>query len=149
MVKPPLRTKSIGFKVSEEEYAQLETAAQTSGRTLGEWCRELVLASGHETKPTGPGGAEAQALMAELLSGEHEAACTCLFTRQLVQARRLEARCYLGRQQAERTSIVVCPGAPRIRTDRQRADRNRNLLVGHHPCARTFGIAGPSGLCLD
>jgi len=27
MVKPPLRTKSIGFKVSEEEYAQLETAA--------------------------------------------------------------------------------------------------------------------------
>jgi hypothetical protein len=22
MVKPPLRTKSIGFKVSEEEYAQ-------------------------------------------------------------------------------------------------------------------------------
>jgi hypothetical protein len=28
MVKPPLRTKSIGFKVSEEEYARLETAAQ-------------------------------------------------------------------------------------------------------------------------
>ena len=39
MVKPPLRTKSIGFKVSEEEYARLETAAQASGRTLGEWCR--------------------------------------------------------------------------------------------------------------
>jgi hypothetical protein len=32
MVKPPLRTKSIGFKVSEEEYAQLETAAQTGVR---------------------------------------------------------------------------------------------------------------------
>jgi uncharacterized protein (DUF1778 family) len=32
MVKPPLRTKSIGFKVSEEEYALLETAAQASGR---------------------------------------------------------------------------------------------------------------------
>ena len=43
MVKPPLRTKSIGFKVSEEEYAQLETAAQASGQTLGEWCREAVL----------------------------------------------------------------------------------------------------------
>jgi hypothetical protein len=29
MVKAsPLRTKSIGFKVSEEEYAQLETAEQ-------------------------------------------------------------------------------------------------------------------------
>ena len=46
MVKPPLRTKSIGFKVSEEEYAQLETAAQASGRTLGEWCRELILRGG-------------------------------------------------------------------------------------------------------
>jgi len=43
MVKPPLRTKSIGFKVSEEEYAQLETAARASGQTLGEWCRETVL----------------------------------------------------------------------------------------------------------
>ena len=43
MVKPPLRTKSIGFKVSEEEYAQLETAARTSGQTLGEWCREMIL----------------------------------------------------------------------------------------------------------
>jgi mobilization protein NikA len=43
MVKPPLRTKSIGFKVSEEEYAQMETAAQASGQTLGEWCREMIL----------------------------------------------------------------------------------------------------------
>jgi hypothetical protein len=41
MVKPPLRTKSIGFKVSEEEYARLETAAQADGRTLGEWCRRV------------------------------------------------------------------------------------------------------------
>jgi hypothetical protein len=45
MVKPPPRTKSIGFKVNEEEYAQLETAPQASGRTLGEWCREMVLTS--------------------------------------------------------------------------------------------------------
>jgi hypothetical protein len=44
MVKPPLRTKSIGFKVSEEEYAQLDAVAQTSGRTLGEWCRKGSLA---------------------------------------------------------------------------------------------------------
>jgi predicted DNA-binding protein len=46
MVKPPLRTKSIGFKVSEEEYKRLETAAQASGRTLGEWCREAILRGG-------------------------------------------------------------------------------------------------------
>src|SRR5579864_179624 len=69
MVKPPLRTKSIGFKVSEEEYAQLEEAARASGFTLGEWCRQVVLedASGEEIKPTGT-GAEAQALMAELVA---------------------------------------------------------------------------------
>jgi hypothetical protein len=46
MVKPPLRTKSIGFKVSEEEYARLETAAQASGQTLGEWCRQMILRGG-------------------------------------------------------------------------------------------------------
>ena len=46
MVKPPLRTKSIGFKVSEEEYAQLETSAQADGRTLGGWCREAILRGG-------------------------------------------------------------------------------------------------------
>jgi hypothetical protein len=41
-----VRPKSIGFKVSEEEYAQLETAAQADGRTLGEWCREVILRGG-------------------------------------------------------------------------------------------------------
>jgi hypothetical protein len=30
-------------KVSEEEYAQLDAAAQTSGRSLGEWCRQMIL----------------------------------------------------------------------------------------------------------
>jgi hypothetical protein len=69
MVKPALRTKSIGFKVSEEEYVRLEIAAQAGGYTLGEWCRQVVLedASGEEIKPTGT-GAEAHALMAELVA---------------------------------------------------------------------------------
>jgi hypothetical protein len=35
MVKPPLRTKSIGTKVSEEEYAQLEAARQRSRPDFG------------------------------------------------------------------------------------------------------------------
>ena len=70
MVKPPLRTKSSGFKVSEEEYAQLETAAQTSGQTLGEWCREAAVLGSANGQPSkaGPSGAEAQALMAELVA---------------------------------------------------------------------------------
>ena len=58
MVKPPLRTKSIGFKVSQEEYAQLEAAARTSGRTLGEWCRKVVLASASEAERRDPALAE-------------------------------------------------------------------------------------------
>jgi len=35
MVKPVIRRKSIGIKVSEEEYARLEALA--GGRALGEW----------------------------------------------------------------------------------------------------------------
>jgi hypothetical protein len=56
MVKPNLRTKSIGTKVSEEEFARLEQAAQKASKTLGEWCREVML------------GAGAEALMAEVVA---------------------------------------------------------------------------------
>ena len=45
MVRPSLRTKSIGTKVTEAEYARLERAAQGIGKTLGEWCRDVMLAS--------------------------------------------------------------------------------------------------------
>ncbi|MGC2108436.1 MAG: hypothetical protein WA655_02900 [Candidatus Korobacteraceae bacterium] len=69
MVKPPLRTKSIGTKVSEEEYAQLEAAARTRGLTLGEWCREVMLANANGQPPKAQVGvAEVQALMAELVA---------------------------------------------------------------------------------
>jgi hypothetical protein len=58
MVKPPLRRKSIGFKVSEEEYAQLETMAQAGGSTLGEWCRKVVLAGASGAEMRDPALAE-------------------------------------------------------------------------------------------
>jgi hypothetical protein len=69
MVKPNLRTKSIGTKVSEDEYTQLERAAQKSAKTLGEWCREVMLASanGQPTKLNGT-GPEAYAVMAEVVA---------------------------------------------------------------------------------
>jgi hypothetical protein len=35
MVKPNLRTKSIGAKVSEDEYAQSERAAQMTAKMVG------------------------------------------------------------------------------------------------------------------
>jgi len=38
------RTRSAGAKVTEEEYVQLEALAQTRGLTVGEWCREVLLA---------------------------------------------------------------------------------------------------------
>jgi len=44
-VKPPFRTKTLGTKVSEEEFAQLEARASARGLTLSEWCRETLLAS--------------------------------------------------------------------------------------------------------
>lgn len=69
MVKPPLRTKTLGTKVSEEEFAQLEAAASERGLTLSEWCREMLLASvnGEEEKSADSGRAD-QALMAELVA---------------------------------------------------------------------------------
>jgi hypothetical protein len=38
------RNRSAGAKVTDEEYAQLEKLAQERGLTLGEWCREVLLA---------------------------------------------------------------------------------------------------------
>jgi hypothetical protein len=69
VVKPPLRTKTLGTKVSEEEFAQLEAAASERGLTLSEWCREMLLASvnGQEEKSADPGGT-GHALMAELVA---------------------------------------------------------------------------------
>jgi len=69
MVKPPLRTKTLGTKVSEEEFAQLEAAASERGLTLSEWCQETLLASvnGQEAKSADSGRAD-HALMAELVA---------------------------------------------------------------------------------
>jgi hypothetical protein len=73
MVKPPLRTKSIGFKVSEEEYARLETAAQADGRTLGEWCREVILRGGSASDDP----ALAEIVGVRLEAQAFKRACTC------------------------------------------------------------------------
>jgi hypothetical protein len=41
LVKPVFRRKSIGTKVSDEEYARLEALA--GGRAMSEWVREVLL----------------------------------------------------------------------------------------------------------
>jgi hypothetical protein len=69
MVKPNLRTKSIGTRVSEEEYARLERVAQKASKTLAEWCREVLLngAKGGAAD-SAVVGARAEALMAEVVA---------------------------------------------------------------------------------
>ena len=44
-MKPPLRTKSVGTKVSEAEFALLEERARGAGMRLVEWVREALLAA--------------------------------------------------------------------------------------------------------
>ena len=44
-LKPPLRTKSVGTKVSEAEFALLEERARGAGLRLAEWVREALLAA--------------------------------------------------------------------------------------------------------
>jgi hypothetical protein len=63
-MRPPLRTKSVGTKVTDVEYAALETRARASSLTLSEWVRDVLLASSPEV------GAEVgdRVLLAELLA---------------------------------------------------------------------------------
>jgi hypothetical protein len=68
MVKPPLRTKTVGTKLSEAEYAQLEDAARKQGQTLSEWCRQTLLASVNQQPSNAHPATASQAVMAELLA---------------------------------------------------------------------------------
>jgi hypothetical protein len=49
-MKPPLRTKSVGTKVSEAEFALLEERARGAGMRLGEWVREALLSAPAESQ---------------------------------------------------------------------------------------------------
>jgi hypothetical protein len=50
MVKASLRTKSVGTKVTDAEYAALEARARAENLTLSEWMRAKLLGTGR------PGG---------------------------------------------------------------------------------------------
>ncbi len=68
MVKPPLRTKTLGTKVSEEEFATLEAKARDRGLTLSEWCRETLLANVNGGENSADSRGASHALMAELVA---------------------------------------------------------------------------------
>ena len=64
MVKPPLRTKSVGTKVSDIEFAALEARARAHNLTLSEWVRDVLLASPSADEA----GAGTHVLLGELLA---------------------------------------------------------------------------------
>jgi hypothetical protein len=66
-VKPPLRTKSVGTKVSEAEFALLEERARGAGMRLAEWVREALLAAPVEPG-AGSGVDSGEVALAEVLA---------------------------------------------------------------------------------
>ena len=69
-MKPPLRTKSVGTKVSEEEFAALEGRARAAGLTLSEWVRKALLAEPEADRLGGELGGDPgmEVILAELLA---------------------------------------------------------------------------------
>jgi hypothetical protein len=64
VVKPPLRTKSLGTKVSDAEYAQLEALASARGQTISEFIRSVLL---EEIAAPDRDGSTEQVLLAEVV----------------------------------------------------------------------------------
>jgi uncharacterized protein (DUF1778 family) len=51
--KPGFRTKTIATRITPEELAEVEAAAERDGKSLAEWFRELVLKSARQ-RPADP-----------------------------------------------------------------------------------------------
>jgi hypothetical protein len=67
-MKAPLRTKSIGTKVSEEEFAALEATARAADMTLSEWVRAVLLAAPGVELPGDEAALAGRVALAELLA---------------------------------------------------------------------------------
>jgi hypothetical protein len=62
-----LRNRTVGSKVTESEYEQLVAVAEHDGLTLGEWCRDVLLAQANANVGKTPGTPE-QTLLAEVMA---------------------------------------------------------------------------------
>jgi hypothetical protein len=64
------RRKTIGVRVTEDDYARLQVLADAQSKTIGEWCRETILACANRHVTTGQRSitTEMHALMAEVVS---------------------------------------------------------------------------------
>ena len=67
-MKAPLRTKSIGTKVSEEEFAALEAAAREADMNLSEWVRAVLLAAPGVELPDDDAALAGRVTLAEVLA---------------------------------------------------------------------------------
>ena len=67
-MKAPLRTKSIGTKVSEEEFAVLEATARSANMTLSEWVRAVLLAAPGVEIPDDEAALAGRVTLAEVLA---------------------------------------------------------------------------------
>jgi hypothetical protein len=68
MVKASLRTKSVGTKVSDAEYAQLEARARAENLTLSEWVRAALLGSSRAENAEAEDDLLGEVLLAEVLA---------------------------------------------------------------------------------
>lgn len=64
MTADQLRSHTVGCKMTDAEYEQLNVSAEERGVTLGEWCREVLLQHTNGTKPF----TVEQTVLAELLA---------------------------------------------------------------------------------
>jgi hypothetical protein len=63
-MKPSFRTRSVGTKVTDEEYAHLEACATVKELSISEWCRTVLL---EQAKGRKANGAD-ETLLAEVLA---------------------------------------------------------------------------------
>jgi len=63
-MKTPTRTRSVGTKVTEEEYTRLEACASEQGVSISEWCRSVLLETARGDRPTETD----ETLLAEILA---------------------------------------------------------------------------------
>jgi uncharacterized protein (DUF1778 family) len=64
--KPGFRTKTIATRITPEELAEVEAAAQHDGKTLAEWLRELALKTARQ-RPADP----MELLLAEVVASRY------------------------------------------------------------------------------
>jgi hypothetical protein len=64
--KPGFRTKTIATRITPEELAEVEAAAQRDGKSLAEWLRELALKTARQ-RPADP----MELLLAEVVASRY------------------------------------------------------------------------------